>query len=279
MYINLQLALFSALAVSAWIYARSDFLCSLEVENANLEPDGRVFTFFSRYSRENTLIFFASKCQKVQNCQKRCNYAHVEENRSKSRNLSNEHLFVFFRGCRYISLFKIGQSSTFAKLSRRCLSIWFSPSFRPAFASWVLAFAGTTQFKPSKALYIRVLNVGFFVSWSLLRFKVSLGLWMLIELIETYLMIEAFEGLPRQWRYFFEFRWFEVCLSIAEFFLMPHTVCIPAWYQVSRGTSLNRDHNKDNWRLCSTRLLNTQPTSIEKFGFEEKIWAEVYRNA
>jgi hypothetical protein len=64
MYINLQLALSSALAVSAWIYARSDFLCSLEVENANLELDGRVFTFFSRYSRENTLIFFASKCRK-----------------------------------------------------------------------------------------------------------------------------------------------------------------------------------------------------------------------
>ena len=63
MYINLQLALSSALAVSAWIYARSDFLCSLEVENANLELDGRVFTFFSRYSRENTLIFFASKCR------------------------------------------------------------------------------------------------------------------------------------------------------------------------------------------------------------------------
>ena len=38
----------------------------------------------------------------VQKCQKWCNYAHVEKNRSKSRNLSNEHLFVLFRGCRYI---------------------------------------------------------------------------------------------------------------------------------------------------------------------------------
>ena len=33
-------------------------------------------------------------------------------------------------------------------LSRRCLFIWSSLSFRPAFVSWVLAFAGTTQFKP-----------------------------------------------------------------------------------------------------------------------------------
>ena len=65
--------------------------------------------------------------------------------------------------------------------------------------------------------------MGFFVSWSLLK-KVSLGLWMLIKAHWNLLMIEAFEGLPRQWKYFFElgeclfeFRWFEVCLSIAEF--------------------------------------------------------------
>ena len=77
-------------------------------------------------------------------------------------------------------LFKIGQSYTFAKLSRRCLSIWSSPSFRPAFASWVLAFAGTTQFKPKQTLYISFLNVGFFVSWSLLKIQFSLGLCMLI---------------------------------------------------------------------------------------------------
>ena len=38
---------------------------------------------------------------KVQKCLKWCNYAHVEKNRSKSRNFSNEHLFVPFRGCRY----------------------------------------------------------------------------------------------------------------------------------------------------------------------------------
>ena len=99
-----------------------------------------IYVFFQVFPGKYAHIF----CFKMQ----KCNYAHVEENRSKSRSLSNEHWFVFFRGCRYISLFKIGQSSTFAKLSRRCLSILFSPSFRPACASWVLAFAGTTQFKP-----------------------------------------------------------------------------------------------------------------------------------
>ena len=28
------------------------------------------------------------------------------------------------------------------------LAIWSLPSFRPTFASWILSFAGTTQFKP-----------------------------------------------------------------------------------------------------------------------------------
>jgi hypothetical protein len=32
--------------------------------------------------------------------------ARVEKNRSKSRNLSNEHLFVLFRGYRYTSMIK-----------------------------------------------------------------------------------------------------------------------------------------------------------------------------
>ena len=31
----------------AWIYARSAFLCSLELENVNLNLDGRICTFFS----------------------------------------------------------------------------------------------------------------------------------------------------------------------------------------------------------------------------------------
>ena len=96
---------FLLIAVFAWIYACSDFLCSLELENAHLFLDGRAFTLFSRLfmliSRENTLIISASKCTKCKTATKWCNYAHVEKNRSKSRNLSNEDLFVFFRGCRY----------------------------------------------------------------------------------------------------------------------------------------------------------------------------------
>ena len=48
---------------------------------------------------------FGFKIHKVQKCLKWCNYAHVEKNRSKSRNLSNEHLFVFFRGCMYICIY------------------------------------------------------------------------------------------------------------------------------------------------------------------------------
>ena len=66
--------------------------------------DGQVLTLFSRVftliSRENTLIIFGFKMHKVQKCQKWCNYAHLEKTAQKSINLSNEHLFVLFRGCR-----------------------------------------------------------------------------------------------------------------------------------------------------------------------------------
>ena len=154
MYINLQLAL--SICTSSFcldLRKSSDFLCSLEVENANLELwRTGIYVFFAWcfHGKIRFHGFFASKLQKVARTAKSgaitssCGGKPLK--RAEIR--SNEHLFVFFRGCRYISLFKIGQSSTFAKLSRRCLSIWFSPSFRPAFASWVLAFAGTTQFKP-----------------------------------------------------------------------------------------------------------------------------------
>ena len=50
---------------------------------------------------------FGFKMHQVQKCQKWCNYAHVEKNRSKSRNLANEHLFVLFRGYRYIYIYII----------------------------------------------------------------------------------------------------------------------------------------------------------------------------
>ena len=60
-----------------------------------------------------------------------------------------------------ILLLKIGQSSTFAKLSRQCLSMRSSPSFRPAFASWCLAFAGASQFKPKQSPLRTVIIKGF----------------------------------------------------------------------------------------------------------------------
>ena len=49
---------------------------------------------FTLISRENTLIILASKCTKCKNAKSGAIiYARVGENRSKSRNLSNEHLF------------------------------------------------------------------------------------------------------------------------------------------------------------------------------------------
>ena len=70
-YLDLHLALFLFIAVFAWIYARSDILCSLELEKTHLFLDGRAFTLFSRIfkliSRKNTLIILASKCTKCKN--------------------------------------------------------------------------------------------------------------------------------------------------------------------------------------------------------------------
>ena len=43
---------------------------------------------------------FGIKMHKVQQCQKWCNFAHVEKNRRRSGNLSNEHLLLLCRGCR-----------------------------------------------------------------------------------------------------------------------------------------------------------------------------------
>ena len=60
-----------------------------------------VFSGYLRFFPGKIVHHVCFKMRKVQKCQKWCNYAHVEKNRSKSRNLSNEHLFVFFRGYRY----------------------------------------------------------------------------------------------------------------------------------------------------------------------------------
>ena len=105
LYLDLQLVCFLFIAVFAWIYARSDTLCSFELEDVHLNPDGKVFTFFFpgtyAYFPGKYAHMFSSKCTKCK-VPKWCNYALLEKNHSKNRNLSNEHLFVFLRGCRYI---------------------------------------------------------------------------------------------------------------------------------------------------------------------------------
>ena len=58
---------FQLITVLAWIYDRSDFLCSRELENAHSCLDGRVFTLFSQ---ENTLIILASKCTSWKNAKR-----------------------------------------------------------------------------------------------------------------------------------------------------------------------------------------------------------------
>ena len=92
---------FLLIAVFAWIYTRSDFLCPLELENAHLFLDGRAFTFFPRVftliSWENTLIFLASKCTKCKNAKSGAITLMWRKTAQKNRNLANKHLFVFSR--------------------------------------------------------------------------------------------------------------------------------------------------------------------------------------
>ena len=95
-YLDLRLPLFSAHSSFSWIYAHSDFLCSLK----HVSWRTGIYAFFL-----DIYVYFpgkyGSKIHEVQKCQKWCNCAHVEKNRSKSRNLSNDHLCVFVRGYRY----------------------------------------------------------------------------------------------------------------------------------------------------------------------------------
>ena len=104
----------------AWIYAHpSCCLCSLEFKkkkNAHVYPNGLIFTLiplvFTLISRENMLKIVASKVAKVPG---------VVQLRSfggkplKGINLSNEHSFVLFRGCRYIYIISI----------YICIRIWY----------------------------------------------------------------------------------------------------------------------------------------------------------
>ena len=105
-YLDLHLALFSAHRSFSLDFSSFWLLCSLAPENAHLFRDGRACSLFSwvftLISWQNTIIILASKCTECQKCQKWCSCVHVEKSCSKSRNLSNEHLSAFFRGCQFI---------------------------------------------------------------------------------------------------------------------------------------------------------------------------------
>ena len=105
-YLDLHLALFSAHS-SFRLDLRSFWLFMLTWTRKRAFVSWRtgIYVFFPgiyAYFPAKYAYNFGFKMHKVQKCLKWCNYAHVEKNRSKSRNLSNEHLFVLFRGCRYV---------------------------------------------------------------------------------------------------------------------------------------------------------------------------------
>ena len=105
-YLDLHLALFSAHS-SFPLDLRSFWLFTLTWTRKRalvFWPTG-IYAFFPgiyAYYPGKYAHNFGFKMQQVQKCQEWCNCARVGENRSKSRNLSNEHLFVLFRGYRYI---------------------------------------------------------------------------------------------------------------------------------------------------------------------------------
>ena len=108
-HLDLHLALFSAHS-SFPLDLRSFWLVTFtwtRKRALDFWPTG-IYVFFSgiyAYFPGKYAHNFGFKMRKVQKCQKWCNYARVGENRSKSRNLSNEHLFVFFRGYRHLLYF------------------------------------------------------------------------------------------------------------------------------------------------------------------------------
>ena len=105
-YLDLHLALFSAHS-SFPLDLRSFWLFTLTWTRKRalvFWPTG-IYAFFPgiyAYCPGKYAHNFGFKMHKVQKCQEWCNCARVGENRSKGRNLSNEHLFVLFRGYRYV---------------------------------------------------------------------------------------------------------------------------------------------------------------------------------
>jgi hypothetical protein len=103
-YLDLHFALFLPIALFAWIYARPDVLCSFELEKAHLFLDGRAFTGYLCLfiSRENTLIFWASKCTKCKNAKSGAITLMWRKTAQKAEisQMSIYLLFVLFRGYR-----------------------------------------------------------------------------------------------------------------------------------------------------------------------------------
>ena len=69
------MALFVLIAFSAWIYAHSDFSCSLELKNAHLCPDGWVYIYvfirmhFCSFIRKVRFRLFGSMRAKWKNAE------------------------------------------------------------------------------------------------------------------------------------------------------------------------------------------------------------------
>ena len=110
-YLDLHLALFSAHSsfhldlCSFWL-----FMLTWTRKCAFVSWRTGIYAFFPgiyAYFPGKYAHIFGFKMHQVQKCQKWCNYAHVEKNRSKSRNLANEHLFVLFWGYRYYMTYTI----------------------------------------------------------------------------------------------------------------------------------------------------------------------------
>ena len=104
-YLDLHLALFSADS-SFHLDLRSFWLFMLTWTRKCAFVSWRtgIYAFFPgiyAYVPGKYAHIFGFKMHQVQKCQKWCNYAHVEKNRSNSKTFANEHLFVLFRGYRY----------------------------------------------------------------------------------------------------------------------------------------------------------------------------------
>ena len=102
-FVLLIACLLGFMLTPAVVYARLNFK---KRKNAHVYPNGLIFTLiplvFTLISRENMLKIVASKVAKVPGVVQLRSFG---EKPLKGINLSNEHSFVLFRGCRYIYIY------------------------------------------------------------------------------------------------------------------------------------------------------------------------------